>query len=127
MYGKDIEHRHLNISSPFDEVKLLHLKPLEDYGVMPLENYYNNDKILKVTLSNGDTEYLKDIQTITIAYYYATSFDSETKTIKREDVVNIEILDMIDGVIQEDTNTSRPTTLKSMLQENLFKRLKIIP
>ena len=124
MYGKDIEHRHLNISSPFDEVKLLHLKPLEDYGVMPLENYYNNDKILKVTLSNGDTEYLKDIQTITIAYYYATSFDSETKTIKREDVVNIEILDMIDGVIQEDTNTSRPTTLKSMLQEKPIQTAK---
>ncbi|MEC2533063.1 hypothetical protein P9Y32_07610, partial [Bacillus cereus] len=61
---------------------------------------------------------------ITIAYYYATSFDSETKTIKREDVVNIEILDMIDGVIQEDTNTSRPTTLKSMLQEKPIQTAK---
>ncbi|PGF05328.1 hypothetical protein [Bacillus toyonensis] len=123
IYGRDIEHRHVNLRPPFDEVKVLHLKPLEEYGVMPLENYYDNDKILKVTLENGDTEYLKDIQTITVAYFYVTSFDSETKTIKREDVVNIEILDMVNGVIQEVSEKKegeimfKPPTLKGMLEE----------
>ncbi|MEC2463559.1 hypothetical protein P9X10_01410 [Bacillus cereus] len=115
VFGKNIRGKHLSIRAPFKSVSVVHLKPLEEFGVMPLENYYKDNKTLKVTLSDGEVKYLRDIQTISYLRYYVTLLNGEADSISREQVVNIQILDIVDGIVQEEREEEGMKNTKAQL------------
>ncbi|MGF2715701.1 hypothetical protein ACQUY5_26220 [Bacillus cereus] len=102
LYSINMSGEHIRVEKPIQSLEVVKLVSLLDFGIMSLQNYKDTNRVIKVTNKDGAIVYVTELQNIAQIYFIGTGLSGESITLKRDEIENMEIKNMVEVDI---TNT----------------------